>query len=299
MLPLGVLGLELFARFGLGLGDPPLMVAHPTIEYLFKPGTYHRFGHTIHYNSQHMRAPEGGTFPVLFLGDSVTNGGAQTDDTELITSLLSRKLGVPIGNVSAGSWGPQNLLAYTEAFGFFEAKVIVIVVSSHDAGDLPTFAPTVGVNRDFPAERPPSALWEAVTRYVPRFLPIGTSGPSGDPMGDGRPDDSALDAFGRLIDRALASGADVLVVQHLKLNETLEDPLPGHREIAAVATARGVRVIPVDLPDSGYRNVIDPNAEGYQRLSEVLEHVLRSSLVESGIERTAVPPASEAERPHG
>jgi hypothetical protein len=28
---------ELFCRYILGLGDPPLSITHPTIEYMFKP----------------------------------------------------------------------------------------------------------------------------------------------------------------------------------------------------------------------------------------------------------------------
>src|SRR5437762_1643345 len=43
---------EIVARYGLGLGDPPLSVADPQIEYLFKPNqTCRRFGHRIHYNA--------------------------------------------------------------------------------------------------------------------------------------------------------------------------------------------------------------------------------------------------------
>src|SRR5687768_7294859 len=50
---------ELFARFVLGLGDPPLSVAHPTIEYMFKPSQdCRRFSNTVSYNAYGMRSPE-------------------------------------------------------------------------------------------------------------------------------------------------------------------------------------------------------------------------------------------------
>src|SRR3954468_7045308 len=50
---------ELFARFYLGLGDPPLSIADPQIEYLFKPDQdCRRFGRRIHYNHYSMRAED-------------------------------------------------------------------------------------------------------------------------------------------------------------------------------------------------------------------------------------------------
>src|SRR5947207_15760221 len=54
-----LVGGELFARYYLGLGDPPLMIADPQIEYLYKPSqTVHRFGHIIHYNAYSMRSDD-------------------------------------------------------------------------------------------------------------------------------------------------------------------------------------------------------------------------------------------------
>src|SRR5450432_2448943 len=81
---------ELVARFGLGLGDPPLSMADPTMEYINQPSkTYHRFHHIIHYNTYSMRSGEvtphktdPSELRVLMIGDSVINGGAQTDDSE-------------------------------------------------------------------------------------------------------------------------------------------------------------------------------------------------------------------------
>lgn len=183
MLLVGAFGVELFARHGLGLGDPPLTIRDPAIEYMFKPGTYQRFGNTIHYNSFSMRAEE--TTPektrpdelrVLVMGDSVVNGGVLTDDSELATRLaqarLTERLGRPvwIGNVSAGSWGPGNLLAYAERFGWFDADVVVFLLSSHDLGDIPSFPPDLGP--DFPLEKPLLASWEAAARYLPRYIPL-------------------------------------------------------------------------------------------------------------------------------
>ncbi len=232
------------ARWGLGLGDPPLTIRHPTIDYLFKPGCYARFHNTVCYNSHSMRSDEGDTFPLVVMGDSVVNGGALTDQHSLATSILSRELGEPVANVSAGSWGPGNMLAYADAFGWFGAQTIVIVVSSHDLTDLPEFLPDLGP--DFPEERPFSALWEAAERYLPRylsFLPAETASPS-----IPRPDASMAGpaAFQALV-LAARQQAPVCVLFHLETTEL--DVLPtAANTFRSIAEAAGATfsVLPDD-----------------------------------------------------
>lgn len=190
---LGFVALEGFARFGLGLGDPPLSVADPQIEYLFKPGRYRRFGNVIRVNSHHMRSEElsptkadAAELRVLVFGDSVINGGALTDQqhlaTERIRSQLSTATGRPVrvGNISAGSWGPGNLLAYARKFGLFDADVVILVLNSGDIGDNPTGRNVVGIDPNFPDRSPFSAIQEAITRYCfPRLRAmLKTSAPS-------------------------------------------------------------------------------------------------------------------------
>ena len=108
--------LELFARFGLGLGDPPLTQRDPGINYLFVPGTYHRFGNTIHYNSFSMRADEisptkqnPDELRVLVMGDSVLNGGALTDDHDLATFIAQKKLSELLGRPVWVATSPPGL----------------------------------------------------------------------------------------------------------------------------------------------------------------------------------------------
>src|SRR5215213_5583367 len=99
-LVLMLVGAELFARFYLGLGDPPLMRADPDIEYLFKADQdCRRFGNRIKYNHYSMRSED---FPehksdkneqrVMVVGDSVVNGGALMDQAKLGTTLLRDRL---------------------------------------------------------------------------------------------------------------------------------------------------------------------------------------------------------------
>ncbi|PZO20606.1 MAG: hypothetical protein DCF26_02705 [Burkholderiales bacterium] len=172
---------ELVSRFVLGLGTPPLYEADAGFEYRLLPNQdVRRFGNHIQVNRWGMRSPDFGntkTDPqelrVMVFGDSVVNGGSQIDQAALSTSLLQSALQtqmvrpVTVGNISAGSWGPGNWLAYADRFGFFEADVVVLVVGSGDHADNPVFAP---LDADHPSQAPTLALQEAVLRYLPRYL---------------------------------------------------------------------------------------------------------------------------------
>jgi hypothetical protein len=173
--------LELFLRFIVGLGDPPLYQEHQSIEYLMKPGRYRRFGNDVTVNSAGMRAPELAVSPVeigaqrvLVIGDSVVNGGSLTDDRELSTSLLAERMSkfVPttVCNVSAGSWGPGNWLAYLRERGTFGARFAILVLNDGDATDAPTFAP---LGPEHPTRQPRSACSEFFCNYLPRYLRFG------------------------------------------------------------------------------------------------------------------------------
>jgi hypothetical protein len=184
VLAFALLGIgELFARYYLGLGTPPLTMAHPSIEYLYRPNQdVNRFGNHFLVNEYGMRSPSfpqkkaAEEFRIMVFGDSVVNGGNLTDHSELATTILANQLSenlykkVVVGNISAGSWGPGNWLGYAKEYGFFYANVIILVLSSHDLADNPEFTPLDP--NTHPTEPPVSALFEAVTRYLPRYLHV-------------------------------------------------------------------------------------------------------------------------------
>jgi lysophospholipase L1-like esterase len=173
---------EGFSRYILGLGTPPLSLEHPTIEYLFKPNQdVSRFGNRILINNYGMRTKDfiaersdPSEIRVMVFGDSILNGGSLTDHDKLATTLVSQELAtakntvVTVGNISAGSWGPGNWLAYAVEYGFFDADVVVLILSSHDYADNPSFAPLNPATH--PTRQPISALTEALSRYLPRYI---------------------------------------------------------------------------------------------------------------------------------
>lgn len=295
---------ELFARFYLGLGDPPLSQFDPTMEYLFKPDqNCRRFRNHIKYNHYSMRSDD---FPlhksqpnelrVMVVGDSVINGGVLTDQANTCTSLLQQKLAqdlhrpVTVGNISAGSWGPPNELAYLKKFGLFDADVVVIVLSSHDYADAPTFEPVVDVNPSWPGHKPALALWEGFTRYLLPKLHHRTVSEEAYIAATAPPKQSDIDWCSKslhgMIAMARDHGAKVLVAQHLERAETIDSPYPGHNVILHECLSDGIT--PIQLGPAfdaarrqghdPYRDVIHPNNTGDQIIATTLQQAVEKAL---------------------
>lgn len=256
---------EAIARWGLGLGDPPLYEAHPQLEYRLKPlQDVRRFHNRVAINAYGMRSgpltprPPAGWRRILVFGDSVMFGGSQLDQSLIASERLPALLrpsagqaGVEVGNVSAGSWGPGNWLAWARLNGFLGASDVLLVLSNHDARDNPTFAP---LDANHPDRRPVTALVELLQRYVwpraaerwPGLIPAPPSPPlefavdsrSAAALARGLAD---LDGFLKL---AQASGARVHLVQFWERQEVIAgQPLPDQAAIAAVARRHGVPLL--------------------------------------------------------
>lgn len=228
---LGACLMEYVARSFLGLGTPLLWQVHPTIEYIAKPNQeVQRFGNRMFVNSFGMRSHEfdavkaAGEFRVLCFGDSILYGGALVDQDDIATSRLRVTLQntvdtpVTVGNVSAKSWGPGNWLAYAEEYGFFDADVIVLVLSSHDYGDNPRFDRLDP--KTYPTETPASAFVEGLTTYLPRYLPFETKvAEEEDELNlDAEYATSRSDLLG-FLRHAQTACEDVLVFNHLEKGE--------------------------------------------------------------------------------
>lgn len=246
---------ELVARFGLGLGDPPLFVRDNAVEYMIKPGTYRRFGHAISINRWSQRSPEidakksdPNELRVLVIGDSVVNGGALLDDAQTATRLLEDALRAELSrpvrvlNIAAGSWGPQNQLAYLEKFGTFDADAAVIVWSSHDAWDVPRFD---GLRDDQPEQRPLLAVGELVGRYVLPRLRTSKAAPGPTDEDFAR----ALRSAGSLVAHLKkAQGMPIAVVLHETRGEIEGKPADpalerGRRQLTDLVSAQDIPVL--------------------------------------------------------
>jgi len=137
----------------------PLYEADARYEYRLKPLQHTRSGNAnIITNAYGMRsgpvaAKKGKR--VLFIGDSVISGMEWVDNDSLATTLaaimLSDRMGVPVEvlNASSPSWGPDNAAAFLNAYGLFDADLIVGVWNSDDLSDRMGFEAVVGHNPYF------------------------------------------------------------------------------------------------------------------------------------------------------
>jgi hypothetical protein len=299
LLVVGLITVELVGRFCFGLCDPPLLRADPELEYILQPNQQAlQFGNRVAVNAYSMRAPDfpqkktnPNEFRVMVLGDSVVYGGSRVDQDDLATARLQRSLAdalhkpVIVGNVSAGSWGPPNLLAYVRRFGWFDADVVVIVVSQQDYDDAMTFEPIVGLDPSFPDRKPKLALNEIATRYLPRYLAISRQNAGGTPTA---PPTTApvklenvaasMNALRDLVHAAKATGARVIVAQHWQVPEVQGNPYPEEAIIADVARLAGAEVVQLgpamkqaaDRGEQPYRDYIHPTADGQKVIATVL-----------------------------
>ena len=164
---------EIALRLCLGMCDALLYRADEDYEYIAQPSQRHRrFGAHISYNSYSQRSEEPDTARgiVLGLGDSVLFGGTWMDQDSLATTLFTETTGRQMLNISAGSWGPDNCAVYLRKHGTFGAKAMVLVCSSHDAYDVMSHQPVVGVYPNYPERQYISALQELWCRYLFPYL---------------------------------------------------------------------------------------------------------------------------------
>jgi lysophospholipase L1-like esterase len=288
---------EIFSRYYLGLGTPPLTMTHPTIEYMYKPNQdVYRFGHHFVTNQYGMRSapfdPKKGSneLRVMVFGDSVINGGNLTDQADVSTSILKEQLtkvtgkNVVVGNISAGSWGPGNWLAYAKKYGFFNADIVVLVLSSHDYIDNPSFSP---LNKHtHPTESPASALAEGTEIYLNNYITkmsgkktVNESYQLPAAKNQKKASEQGLGDLKDFLELAKSNAGTVLVFQHYE-NPEIENgqAKAGYQEIKETCEKLGI--IPTSLEpyfrksiESGvnpYRDFIHPNQVGQKLIASAI-----------------------------
>jgi hypothetical protein len=286
---------ELALRLIWGFGTPVLYVANKNYEYSYAPGQdVRRYGNHILTNSYGMRFEEPtskDSVRVLYLGDSVINGGSHSDQDELSSTLLSNELSaklqkkVNVMNISAGSWGPDNAAAFLDEHGYFDADAMVIIFSSHDAFDNMTFEPVVGRNVNYPDTKPLCAISEVIMRYL---LPmagniLGVSAYSQEKLMINRQRKVFNKGWKSLIDKAAEKNIPVIAVLHAEKNELKEQHY--NRYGRMIIDSLKTRNVPVytdlewGISNKEYRDFIHLNAQGQafhtEKLVPVLTTVLR------------------------
>lgn len=281
---------ELFARFFLGLGKVPVYIEDPSYEYIYAPSQHlKRFGNLIITNSFSMRSEEPATdaITILGFGDSILNGGAQTDQDSLATTILTKELTSSTGkkvqvlNVSANSWGPDNAFAYLKKHGNFNARLILLVVSSHDLHDVRHFKKVVGVHPAWPEKQPLCALTDGIFKYALPAIKakLGNGYNEYANLGISFDPDTINPGFEEFIQYSRSSQIPLLVYLHPSRKESMAGRYDEDgRKIISILDSAGVACIsPIDSfrDQHLYRDFIHLSSPGQRRMAELLHPYIR------------------------
>jgi hypothetical protein len=280
---------EIMLRLLWGFGSMVLFMEDSHFEYLARPNQEHtRFGNRIYYNEHSMRSnpiTPADSCVVLGFGDSVLNGGTLTDQDSLATTIVENQLGGNIRflNISAGSWGPDNCAAYLEQHGDFNAKMIVLFVSSHDAHDNITFEKVVDIDPSYPGHQYPLAIIEVVDKYlIPRIAGLMTGAPAGDNLMINKNGEGFNTGFQFFVDRTQKAGIPFLVCLHAERAEVENGAFNSQgAEILEFCTRNNVKVITgLEIGEKAdfYRDEIHLNEKGQRAWVNTLSREIKANL---------------------
>lgn len=278
-------------RWGVGLGDPPLVERDPEVEYRLVPSaTYWRFGNRIAINSHGMRGPEhpAAAAPderrILLVGDSVVYGNHHLDQSQTIAVRLAALLGVrpelagcrPLAMAAAASsWGPVNQAAFLAETGLLGADLVVHLVSAHDLQDVPSFDDVI------PYRLVPShgALDDARQIVIERLVRRLRTRKKAAPIEEREA--QTLAAMNRLRDQVRAAGVPLLLAYHPTIPERANGASRTRqifRDWALESDVAFVDLGTLDLTAADYRDTIHPNASGASAIAGFLADVTVASL---------------------
>lgn len=291
---------ELSGR-ALGLHTPVLYEA-TSYGYRARPlQDIWRFGNHIHYDRFGLRsdgvaaAPAADGLRILCLGDSITNGGAITDQADTYPQILERELRasgkqVEVFNASAPGWAIANEAGWLRANGIFGARVVVLTIGTTDLFQETAPADIVDRHPAFPSRGPSLALEELLMRYArPRLLGQSSADPGSER--DSLAPSVALSMAAAAIDQVLAiadgthSHGAVPVVLYVEQPDPFE---PADRTTLAAKTLLfdALKRKGIDFVTTGnafrsaggeklFRDRLHPNADGNRVLARLAAALLQ------------------------
>jgi len=296
---------EVGFRVFLGLGSPPLSYADPDYGYAFKPNqNLRRFGHRVFYNEEGFRSEPlpavkpPGELRVLCIGDSVTNGGVLTDQSQTYPYLLEaelRRAGLQARalNASAGSWGVENELAWLKKRGLFSSDVVVLQIGTHDLAQRKSTGDKVGRDVSLPDHKPLLALQELVDRYAGPRLANWLESPRPAPAPTEEDHRACMQVIGQMIEVVRSRSAKPVILLTPD-REELDRPNRSerwrgdlieltHRERAPLVDMLEVLRREPDRGLGAFRDDVHPNERGNLLMARaVAQEILRLAKQTSG-----------------
>lgn len=287
-----LVSVELILRFVFGFCDAVLYRSSEAYEYIAQPSQHrYRFLSHIDYNSYSQRSeePDSTKTIILGLGDSVIFGGTMLDQDSIATTLFSKETGKQMLNISSGSWGPDNCAAYLKEKGTFGAKAMVLVCSSHDAFDVMSHVPVVGIYPEYPEKQYKLAIWELLDRYLLPMVKdwMGRTqlvDPDAQVVKGGVAQKSLIfdSGFDQLLQISKEKKIPFVIYLHPEVGEVMAHQYKeGGQLIMEWAEKHHVKLVKgldEDITTDMYRDVIHLNEKGQRNLANSLEKIIRKTI---------------------
>jgi lysophospholipase L1-like esterase len=168
----------------------PVLYERTSYGYRMSPNQdIRRFGKRVFVNSSGLRSepvtgvPIEGVIRVLCIGDSITNGGATTDQAktypyQLQDLLRSAGRQVEVLNASASRWAIANEAGWLRENGVLGSGFLIVTIGTLDLFQERAGEETVDGHPSFPSHRPTFALENILTHYVlPRLHQLALTDP--------------------------------------------------------------------------------------------------------------------------
>lgn len=287
-----LVSVELILRFVFGFCDAVLYRSSEAYEYIAQPNQHrYRFLSHIDYNSYSQRSeePDSTKTIILGLGDSVIFGGTMLDQDSIATTLFSKETVMQMLNISSGSWGPDNCAAYLKEKGIFGAKAMVLVCSSHDAFDVMSHVPVVGIYPEYPEKQYKLAIWELLDRYLLPMVKdwMGRTqlvDPDAQVVKGGVAQKSLIfdSGFDQLLQISKEKKIPFVIYLHPEVGELMAHQYKeGGQLIMEWAEKHHVKLVKgldEDITTDMYRDVIHLNEKGQRNLANSLEKIIRKTI---------------------
>jgi len=275
----------------LGFGNPLLYRASASGYEVAPNQAVTRLFKTLRYNSDGLRndpvapVPSSGIERVICLGDSITYGGSEVDNSGTYTGQLQKLTpGVEVLNASAGGWSVINESRWLSAHGSFASSVIVLEVGENDLFQPYVESTILDKHPAFPSRPPKSAIIEVVTRYVlprlglgPTLMDPGAAGSTLDPAAAR----DVLDAVEKIHEYAMAQGARLIILYMDPARPSDDSRMIAARDrLLAWAQQSSIALVRPELAKRQsedrrlFRDALHPNEDGNAVIAEELAHAL-------------------------
>lgn len=283
---------EIILQTAFGFCDNVLVQADENLEYIAQPNQdRYILGRTIFYNEQSMRSGKivEDALIILGMGDSVINGGILTDQKDLATDILTEDLSadfqkkIQVLNIAYKSWGPDNVYAYLEKYGDFEADILFLVASSHDAYDNMTFENIVGNDKNYPQNQYKFAYFEIFDRYlIPKFQKLLDSNKTQTAvLGLGKNEFEFNTGFADILSLSLNRNIPFIIYLHPEISEINKRAYNDQGQmIIEFAKTNGIEILfgLQGAKKEQYQDNIHLNEAGQKHLAGILLPVLKEHL---------------------